>query len=64
MSIVSDLKAIQAQVKREGIQFTSQLTEAQRNTMRDALALYNKNGTATPKMLARMCSDSIATPVV
>ena len=51
MSIISDLKAIQAQVKREGLQHAMQLTEAQRNTMRDALALHIKNGTATPKML-------------
>ncbi len=51
MTLKTDLQAIRTQVKREGLQHVMQLTEAQRETLREALRVHIARGTATKKML-------------
>lgn len=49
---INHLKSLQAQAKKKGgPKHASQLSEADREVMRRALAAHIANGTATPKML-------------
>lgn len=51
MTLKSDLLAIKSRAKKERISHASGLSEAERETMREALRRHIANGTATPKML-------------